>query len=33
MEALPIFFNKVVPPALAVLISVLFIVFAGEIIP
>ncbi|CAD8055141.1 unnamed protein product [Paramecium sonneborni] len=33
MESLPIFFDKVVPPAFAVLISVIFIIFAGEIIP
>jgi metal transporter CNNM len=33
MEALPIFFDKVVPPAFAILISVIFIVLAGEIIP
>jgi metal transporter CNNM len=33
MEALPIFFDKIVPPAFAILISVIFIVFAGEILP
>lgn len=33
MESLPIFFDKVVPPAFAVIISVIFIVFAGEVIP
>ena len=33
MEALPIFFDKIVPPAFAVLMSVFFIVFCGEIVP
>jgi metal transporter CNNM len=33
MEALPIFFDKIVPPAFAILISVVFIVFGGEILP
>ena len=33
MESLPIFFDKIVPPAFAIIISVIFIVFAGEILP
>jgi len=33
MEALPIFMLSIVPPAFAVLISCIFLVLFGEIIP